>query len=546
VITVARRWWRLSAFALTSVAAFAFAVVLMAARRPETLDDAAIVLVYARHLSGGGGIYWNASDGRVDGYTSFLDMVVKAAVIALTHADPLTAAHALSLVFLGVSVLAGAAIAFRSSAGSSPAGMFVAGLGAFAFGANRSLANGASFLLETSLHAGVALVALYIVCFAPLERRPWRVVLAASWVLLVLVRPEGGPIAVLQACAFVYVYRRRLPPRVLAQPCVALVGAIATYYGWHLAYFGWLAPNTYYAKASDSRWLEIQDGAHYVAESLRGSRATCLLVALPACALVPRTWSGTDARMRFGIAGLSGLASISEVVLSGGDGYPGGRFLAVPVAYLLAGAAVGAARMRSLWRAAAIVPLALLVYEEKESLRWRERIVAERLASWPYSLRSIHCAAEAERVLASHVRSMAQTDEQVFKLLDDDLRVIDLTGINDVSIAHAKWPGRNLWGKANVTPEWIRDGAEALMLGPKTDYSRPWARYTTEELVGETEGSEPFGVGLSRDARAALIERYVPLSVPACGMFLNVLVRADRAELFRGGSVLLGASSNTP
>ena len=56
----------------------AAAIVSFANAVPGNLDDAFITLVYARHLIEGHGFSWNLLDGRVDGFTSLLDVLIKA------------------------------------------------------------------------------------------------------------------------------------------------------------------------------------------------------------------------------------------------------------------------------------------------------------------------------------------------------------------------------------------------------------------------------------------------------------------------------------
>jgi hypothetical protein len=539
---VLARW---TVIVATSAAAVALGVMLLAIAHPWTLDDAAIVLVYARHLARGGEIYWNRSEGHVDGYTSFLDMGIKSAALALTDADPIVLAHALSVGFLVTAILAGGAIAFRSALPGNSARIAVAALGTLAFGANGALADGTSYLLETALYATVATLALYCVCFAPLERASYRAVLAASWILLALARPEGAPIAGVQAAAFIYRYRSRLSFAALVVPCLVFVGATAAYCGWHLAYFGWLAPNTYYAKASDSGWLELRDGTSYVAGYLRSHRASCAVAAASALVFVPVAWPDGPARARCATAAACAAISLAEVAFSGGDSYSAGsRFLAVPLLFFVAAATMVATGAQGWWRLVAAAPLVLFVCSEALPLRWRSQLVAERIASWPLSMRMYRCASKAESLLARHIGSIGETDNQAFKLLRDDLVVHDLTGLNDRAIAHTAWPRRNLWGKFNLTPASVRDGDDVLVLGPRMDIAEPAAHYSIERLVTDDELRERnFGISFTREVRNALAEHYVPLSVPVCGAFLNVLVRRELADRFADDDVLVGQSA---
>ena len=54
---------------LPSVACYTFAGAAQ-----HATDDVFILLVYVRHFLEGGGYYWNAQDGPIDGFTSLLDL----------------------------------------------------------------------------------------------------------------------------------------------------------------------------------------------------------------------------------------------------------------------------------------------------------------------------------------------------------------------------------------------------------------------------------------------------------------------------------------
>ena len=77
--------------------------------KPINIDDAFITLVYSRHLADSGLFYWNAGDGNLDGFTSLLDMVIKAVMIRLTSMDPIELAWRMTLIWhlaVGLSAFA--------------------------------------------------------------------------------------------------------------------------------------------------------------------------------------------------------------------------------------------------------------------------------------------------------------------------------------------------------------------------------------------------------------------------------------------------------
>jgi hypothetical protein len=547
---------RVAVVTVGSTAAVVFAYLALAGVNDRVPDDAFIVLVYARHLAEHGQIYWNAADGHVDGYTSFLDMALKALGTKLFPAsDPIAMAHVSTLFFHGATVALGAAFAYRAArtAPGEPAVPVktwgaIGTLGALAFASNLAFAAGSGFLLETSLYAATALVALGLLLFAPLvESRAARVALGVSWLLLALARPEGGPLAVLQAAAFVLSFRGRLTRRELAVPCAILGVGLAAYYAWHLRYFGWWAPNTYYAKSSDSRWLEVKDGVGYLGLYLApGARAIVhvLLAAVPLLVFVRGAWERDEDRRRFAIVSALGLAAVAEVVYEGGDGYSNGRFLAVPILYLVATAVCGAAWARGRFRFAPAAALALFVLEAMWRVAPHQEQRLKRIAAWPMTVdkSDTRCDVAPMKLLEARVADMSQTDMQRAKLFADRLRVIDLMGLNDMRRAHEPTPGQDLWGKGGPSPAAPRENAEVMQLGIRTNLRFPMAAHTTEEIVREPALSVGFfGYTLSRETQDEILARYVPLSIPtACGTFLNMFVRADVADRFAGDRVLVG------
>jgi hypothetical protein len=229
------------------------------------------------------------------------------------------------------------------------------------------------------------------------------------------------------------------------------------------------------------------------------------------------------------------------VVLSGGDGYPGGRFLGVPLLYLVAGAVVAAGGLKRGWRLLPLAVMALFVYGGMRFVARRVATVRAALAEWPLSEHLFDCEVEVAGVLHRHATSIAETDWERVKFYDDTFRVIDLSSLNDMAAAHAPWPGQNLWGKLNLRPEVFERGIDALVLGHGMNLREPMSRYAAADIVGSdaVSGSE-LGFVLPPEARPILAERYVPAAVPVCGVYFNLFVRRELAEAFAREKVLVG------
>ena len=330
------RGWRLALLvgAVVLVALWRFAVLVAG----STLDDAFILLVYARHFAESGQLYYHLADGHLDGFTSPLDLLIKAGAVRLFPRDPLFDIWVISLgLYLAVtlSVLWFALYAARQPPKPLPlrgarGARLVALLGLLG-ASSQSLAGGSQFLLETPLYTLLGIWAgYYFLVVKPPQSWPALLAFGGLLLALPLTRPEGLVVAGVGLGCFAVEQRRRLPRRRLLVPALVLGLGVAAYYVWRVRYFGYWAPNSYYAKTSASRLREIGDGLRYV-------RSYALSPALPAmawllvCPLFTPRFPTAELRRRYGSLCLVMLASLGTVIYGGGDCYSGGRFLALPL-----------------------------------------------------------------------------------------------------------------------------------------------------------------------------------------------------------------------
>jgi len=162
------------------------------------------------------------------------------------------------------------------------------------------------------------------------EGPPSRVGSAAAWYgLATLARPEGV-FAFLASLLFRGVAGRgSWKHRQVLQHALVYAAIVLPHIVWRYFYYGYPLPNTYYAKVALS-WPLVVRGSEYVLGFFGGFGAL-LFVALPFALWVARR----DRRIAL-LACVAG-AYLCAVVLEGGDGFPGYRFL-VPIApalYLL-------------------------------------------------------------------------------------------------------------------------------------------------------------------------------------------------------------------
>jgi arabinofuranosyltransferase len=214
------------------------------------IEDAAMLLRYAKNLSQGFGMRWNIHQAPVDGATDFFFTVAIASLARLLHIGVIPAsrilniaAHTISvqLVFVGGRILGGnrwvaAAIAVYLMIG--PALQYT--LGCF----------GAPFfavLLMCCWLAGLNYAIRGASWFAALT-------MALLALLAGLTRPEGVLISLFFLAATLY-----LTPRgshtsgwtPLLTSYVAVFGLLGgAYFAWHWRYFGYPLPNPYYVKGN--------------------------------------------------------------------------------------------------------------------------------------------------------------------------------------------------------------------------------------------------------------------------------------------------------
>jgi arabinofuranosyltransferase len=307
-----------------ALGALAIAFVLFAAvlvRTAWLCDDAYITFRTIENWSSGFGLRWNVAE-RVQSYTHPLWMLVLAGVHALTgelYWTPL-------LVSLVLSLAAGAILALRvaGSAGAGCAGlMLVVG--------SRSFVDFSSSGLEGPL---VHLLLFLFVLALVQEWRAWQVGLLVSG--LMLLRTDLALLCAPGVLAW-------LAPRGGRMDRVrGFMHGLAPLVLWHafsLAYYGFLVPNTAYAKLNtgiESGRLAAQ-GLVYLGESLRFDPLTLATVAVGALATLFLGW-------RERMLALGGLLYLGYVVKIGGD-FMSGRFLTPSFAVALALCVRALARM---------------------------------------------------------------------------------------------------------------------------------------------------------------------------------------------------------
>ena len=228
-------------------------------------DDAFIAFRYASNLLHGWGLVWNPPPFvPVEGYTSFLWVIVLALVWAATGVAPPESANWISLLLGYGSLLQVFRIFRRISLPESfqPHRLALLGLALLGTVTNRSFLAWLSSGLETSLFNFLITTWVYLGLAAPRERgAAWVAKTSSVAALLALTRPDGLLFCAATAALVgldLLAERSRRWSRILATLpfSLALLHLI-----WRRISYGVWLPNTYYAKvvgawpASGARYL---------------------------------------------------------------------------------------------------------------------------------------------------------------------------------------------------------------------------------------------------------------------------------------------------
>lgn len=529
------------------------ALLAFAGTRAGNIDDAFILLTYVKHLANDGVIAWNLQDGHVDGFTSFLDLILKTALVRITNADPIKISFWVTVVFdAAVGLIGFATVAYYARERGVRKSLGLGLLTGLLLASAPTLAGGAAFMLETPLFVTIALVMLATFLLAKEfnSRIFWALVIEAT--LLAFARPEG--ILLGGAMLVVAMLDRERPIKPDDRLAAGFfVLAVLAYALWHRRYFGYWAPNTYYAKSSSSRWNEIKDGWDYVIAYAGTFLGFCglLTVILAPFAAMRVGWKSPTARYRFLVIEGAALLALVAVILGGGDSYAGGRFLALPFAIGGFGLVVAIASTtdklhRGLFYAAA----ALTVFQVLGVLR--ETSGARKvMAQWPQRQEDYLCEQAFANALSKTLpgATVAESDYELLKYFGDGLHVVDLQGINNKDIAHKEVTAPVRWGKFSeddVVP--LRP--DIWLWGFKITRDRPMSAVTTRDVVGNPHNHKYF-TGLdkfpSRETSLKIVDMFQPVSLSLCNKQYNMLVRKDRVDAFeRTPGFTVGKSQNTP
>jgi len=256
-------------------------------------EDSFITFRFAENLAGGHGFVWNIGEAPVEGFTNFLWVVLCAGAIK-TGLDVIVFAQVAGIVAGAATMGCAYCFAVRamdsSRAGAVAACFLIACFGPFATWA----ASG----METVPFALFVLVGTYkLLRFHQEQRMHHGIVGALSMLAAALLRPEGVMAAAV-VCGLCWILWDRSSgrSRIYALLPSVLFGALfGVYFLWRYRYFGFLLPNTFYAKTGGGLPQQLR-GLKYALDFAVFYLVPILpVVVLAAWECVPALWvhSGT-------------------------------------------------------------------------------------------------------------------------------------------------------------------------------------------------------------------------------------------------------------
>ncbi len=226
----------------------------------HTLDDSFITYRYAKNLAEGHGLTWNINENPVEGYTSFLWVLLNAVGIACKM-DPVIFSKVISSISI-IAIIWVLAIASKNMHWSL-ATIFIG-----------SIAFSPLFAFLTMFGMETTLTALLILITASLSLRILEQPSAKTiffWYIFsfiaALSRPDTLPITggIFLGLVFILVFQKNyITLKLLLLHSLAFIALGSLYMIWRFQYFGYLFPNTFYIKTNPDAGLFITEGRNYV------------------------------------------------------------------------------------------------------------------------------------------------------------------------------------------------------------------------------------------------------------------------------------------
>lgn len=408
-------WWGALVIGLVAMVIHNYRIM------PWMLDDAFISFRYSENFASGNGLVFNLGE-RVEGYTTFL-WVFLLGVGNWLGMETVSIARVLAWL-AALATIGLVAVSYRIISGVT---RFVSGLAVLLLCSCGVFSPWPSSGMEVSLFGLLILLTIQVYAtdkyLRPSVRFATAGILAA---LVVMTRPEGILLVGLIGLHAMY---RILRNREREASCLLATFLIfyGAFFAWRYSYYGYLLPNTFYAKVGSSA-AQLVRGSEYLGEMAIVVWPLFLLAAIA-------VWKGLLKRSVFFLLGGAYLVlHIVYIWLVGGDCMPAFRFLAPVVPLLALAAAIGIESLRT--RKAFVSAIIVLVvgfnlYQMMFAFPITGHIQADKVA-----IRGKEVGLWLKENLPPG--SLVATNTAGTIPYYSGLPVVDMLGLNDVTIAHRK------------------------------------------------------------------------------------------------------------
>lgn len=521
--------------ALTAVSvALLFALPMLRVghfQSPMFWDDISIVFVYAMNFLETGSFFYNVPEDRIDGFTSMMD-VFFVMPFALIDADEMFRLNYYAKALLASLIPVAVFFALKSWRVAFIPALIISGV----IAASEVVAHGFAMQLEAPYYA-LLIVAFTVLLTGHQTHRTLLLWLTA--VALCLTRPEALALVFTGFGAFL-LFSDQSGSKARGETWRAALATAATmlaFYGWRIWYFGFWAPNTYYAKHSGTRMEEISQGLAFLFDYLSSVPDAFIVAAFAVSAILVAT-------RLFGRSGMNSaqertlvIASLAAVMLAvrivtGGDSYTLSSRLLIDVTLLSALTAGAATVIAGRFSYATLLTLSVLGVAGNLAIiigNMPANLNAGFIRHERFSDALHDCERDTIRSVyaANPGMTLAQTDFQRAKFYVPQMTVFDLSGLNNRDIAHRPGAEDNLFGKHDLQYG-LDNNADVWKLGTGVRELKPITQEqwdATLESGFDPEGRRKTPNPFFLNNAERLAAEYEPTAAPSCGNYMNLIVR---------------------
>lgn len=234
------------------------------------IDDANIYLVYMRNFANGHGFVFNIGGERVEGFTSLMWTLIGSLFFFISYHPEklllLVNIIAIAYTLYSITQYIGANNKNKNLLFDQKSIFFLAVIGTMPGFIDWTVLS----LMETGIWCTLlTITSLHIIRYDYTSKKTkYYLILSFLFILLIICRPESllwVPIFIFLNALKGYFYNetRSFLKELLILSCVYLI-SISILFVWRLDYFGYLLPNTYYAKISQSIRNNFISGIYYL------------------------------------------------------------------------------------------------------------------------------------------------------------------------------------------------------------------------------------------------------------------------------------------